>query len=484
MIVVKRDFAWFSAGLAFLAIVFSQGIDITLGRTTFLNVYELPMYSIILNILASIFLAFNKGYYIYAIPISFLSYLIHPELISIIIFGLALTAVKGIPTFARDVLLGIDAFGIIYVLLALMSIKINFLLLPIMAIQAGTPILIPLVLIFGILYGLKRDTITETMKFPITLTVLITLLITTLPLTAINSLGKSETVDWIYYASWISSPSVGWFFFSRPLYLVLLYPFGKLIGPDIVSQWQIPVLSLIFIFSAYKLGNSVKEGLGPLAALLAGVSPTLLTFLYSGLQANFFSLSMIYLSLAYLLRQETGRAILFSYLSLLSHVYAWAQLEGGIVIFIITYYLMKRELPAHFRRYTLFTGLPLVLGLVVMFMGILPVPLGFSVNSYMSQITVLSWGTINAFLYYAISVYGLTKSPRLIYVIFASSVLATLVLGVVQNLIIDIPLFIPASLGVLKLNSKLRIPVLVLFVIWALIMSLNSFPYLYNGVTI
>ncbi|MCG3110138.1 hypothetical protein L3N51_02435 [Metallosphaera sp. J1] len=484
MIEVRRDMAWLSAGFSFLAIIFYQGFDVTLGRTVFANLYEIPLIAISFNVLASVFLALSKGYYIYAIPLSFLSYIFWPEVISVVLFLLAITALRGIPSFARDVLLGIDAFAVTYVILAIVGIRINLLMLPVAVIQVGAPILIPLILLIGIIYGYRSKGIpTGEINLSLAFAIFVTLMVTTLPFTGINSLGRFLFPNQAPYVDWLLSPSLGKFFISRPLYLALLYILGKLVNATILSQWQIPVLSLIFVLSAHKLGNSVRQGMGPLAALLAGVSPTIIALLYSNLEANILSLSFMFLSLSYLLRSETGKAILLSYLSMLSHIFTWTQLEGTLVIFTFVYFLIKRQIPCNLKRYVLLTGPALLFSLILLF-TVFSIPIGFSLTSYLNQITLLSWGTVNALLFFTLSVYGLDSSPRMIYAIFTISVLETFVLNAVQNLIIDIPFFIPASLGVLKLDSGLRVPLLLLLVVWGLIMSLNSFPYLYGGVTI
>ncbi len=481
MIGIRRDLAWFSVGFSFLAMIFYQGLEITLGRTVFMNLYEIPLLSATLNVLAAVFLALTRGYYIYAIPLSFLSYIFLPELISVILFVLGITALREIPTFARDVLLGVDAFGLTYVILALVGIRINLLMLPVIVLQNGPIILVPLILLIGIIYGFKNKEIPEdNMNIPLIFAVFVTLAITTIPLSGVNPYVKFMFSGDSYY-NWLLSPSMGKFFLSRPLYLVLLYLLDKFINPVILLKWQVPMLSLIFIISAYRLGNSVKQGMGPLSTLLASVSPIILASLYSSLQADLLSLSFMLLSLSYLLVESTTKAILFSYLSMLSHIFTWAQFELGIMIFAIAYLVIKHKVSPSLRKYIILTAPALILSLVVVLGS--SIPLGFSPNTYLSQISVLSWGTLNALLFFVVSIYGLDRSPRIMYAIFALSVIGAFFVSPIR-ILANIPLFIPASLGILKLDSALRVPMLILFVTWALIMSLNSFPYMYGGVTI
>jgi hypothetical protein len=485
ILVRKEDVSWLSVGLAFLSVTFSFGLNLTLGRTTFLHLLYSPLLAQLLVIASALALSTRMGYYVFSLPIAFLSYLVPVEYVSLVVLLIAVSSVRALPTFAREILLAIDAFGLTYVIFALLGIRLNPLAIPMAVVQAGAPILIPVVLFAGILYGLKvRGEDVEPQSINPVLAVLLGLVITLIPMTQLNSLHVPETVDWRYYSQWWESPTMGWFFFSRPLYLLMFFPFARLLGPSIMGELQLPVLTVLLWISSYKLGEAVKPGLGPLSSFMAVVSPTLLTFLYSGLQANLFSISLMYLSLAYIIEGKVWQSVLTSYVSMFSHIYAWAQIEGGILLFCLISFLLTRKIGKPLKTYVLFTSFPFILGFSLILTGFFSVPVGFSTSNYFTQVAFLSWGTINTFLYYLIVVYGMNSTPRIMFVIYSSSILATLFLGVVQNLIIDLPLFIPASLGISKLREDVRTPLLLFLALWALFMSLNSFPYVFQGVTI
>jgi len=106
----------------------------------------------------------------------------------------------------------------------------------------------------------------------------------------------------------------GWFFYSRPLYLMLLYALSFIFKPYTVAYYEFAFLSILYVYSAYKLASALDKSIASLAALLAAVSPMLITFLYSGLEANLFSISLMFISMSYFLKKEKlSLAILFLY---------------------------------------------------------------------------------------------------------------------------------------------------------------------------
>ncbi|MBW9141790.1 MAG: hypothetical protein K1T65_08965, partial [Candidatus Aramenus sp.] len=123
-------------------------------------------------------------------------------------------------------------------------------------------------------------------------------------------------------------------------------------------------------------------------------------------------------------------------------------------------------------------------GIILVLTGFFSVPIGDSYSNFYFQTAFLSWGSASAFIYYVISIYGLRGTPRIIYIMIFSSIFASFFLEVVQNLIIDTPLFLPAAIGLSKMRRDLVFPFLLFFLLWGIYMILNSFPYLFQGVTI
>jgi hypothetical protein len=482
MIHQKLYNGYFSLILSFTSLVLSYGLNLTLGRvlyTSFFINYEVAE---IFAVLSAVSLAVYNRYYVFIIPLAFLGYLIPVKYISIIVFLISLTAISRLPKIARELILFIDAMGISYITLYLFSVKINVLVIPLALLQNGPMITLPIFFIFGIIYGLKREKV-NIFKYPTLLSFMLPL-IYLIPLTSLNIFKYPETVDWIFYFNWLQHPTVGWFFYSRPLYLLILFIFGIFINHLTLARLEFPPLAFLYVFSAYYLGNTINKGLGPISAFMAGISPMLLTFLYSGLDANLFSISIMFIAISFLIKRKTFPAILLSYVALFSHVYAWAQLEGSILIYVLIIYLLKRSIPSHLIKYTIFTAPPFILGIILVLTGFFSVPIGDSYSNFYFQTAFLSWGSASAFIYYVISIYGLRGTPRIIYIMIFSSIFASFFLEVVQNLIIDTPLFLPAAIGLSKMRRDLVFPFLLFFLLWGIYMILNSFPYLFQGVTI
>ncbi|BDC17322.1 hypothetical protein [Acidianus sp. HS-5] len=477
-----NNYSWVSIYFSSLALIATFGVNFTLGRITYTGYFINCNLARMFLVFSAIFMALNYGYYLFLIPISLLSYVIPPEFISPLIFLISLTTLKNARGL-KTIFLIADSLGITYLIFYIFHIYVNYLVLPLILIQDGfTPIIIPLMFL-GIIYGLGRKIKYDALRIPWYFPFIIVLLIVMLPLTPLNIFHYPETVDWRFYYQWLIKPELGWFFYSRPLYLSLLFALSKLVNALTLSQLEMIPLSILYLFSAYNLGNSLQKGLGPLSALMAAVSPSLLTFLYSGLDSNLFSISLFFLSLSYLINGKLKTSIALSYVALLSHVYAWAQLEGGVILYIIAERVIFHDVKKTYLDYVKYTSPMFVIGIALILTGILPVPFGDSFNNIYSQLSILSWGTANAFLYYAISIYGLDGTHKLIYSLYVTSILAIIPLSVVQNLIIDIPFFIPAAIGISKLKNVGR-SILLFFIIWGLYMSLNSFPYIYKGVSI
>lgn len=477
-----NNYSWVSIYFSSLALILSYGVDFTFGRITYTGYFVNDELARMFLVFSAIFMSLNYGYYLFLIPVSLLAYVISPEFISPIIFLASLTTLKDIKML-RIIFLIVDALGITYILFYIFHIYVNYLILPSILIQDGFTVVIVPLMFLGIIYGIGRKLTYNALNIPWYLPFIIGLAIVLLPLTPLNIFHYPETVDWRFYYQWLTNPKLCWFLYTRPLYLFLLLLLSTIINAKILSQLEIIPLTLLYIFSAYKLGNSLQKDLGPLSALLAAVSPSLLTFLYSGLDANLFSISLFFLSLSYLIRGKLKTSVIISYASFLSHAYAWAQLEGGVILYALAKYIIFRDVEKSYLEYTKYTSPPFIIGLTLILSGIFTVPIGDSFSNIYSQLSILSWGSANAFLYYFISIYGLDGTHKLIYAIYTASVLAIIPLAVVQNLIIDIPLFIPAAIGISKMK-KLGKPILLFFIIWGLYMSLNSFPYIYNGVSI
>jgi hypothetical protein len=477
-----NNYSWVSIYFSSLALILTYGVNFTLGRITYTGYFVNDDLARMLLVFSAIFMSLNYGYYLFLIPISLLAYVIPPQFISPLIFLVSLTTLKNAKGL-RTIFIIIDSLGIAYILFYIFRAYVNYLILPSILVQDGfTVVTVPLMFL-GIIYGIGRKLTYKALTIPWYLPFIVGSIIVLLPLTPFNVFHYPETVDWRFYYQWLTKPKLCWFLYTRPLYLSLLLLLSTIINAKILSQLEIIPLALFYIFSAYKLGNSLQKDLGPLSALMAAVSPSLLTFLYSGLDSNLFSISLFFLGLSYLLKNELKTSVVLSYASLLSHVYAWAQLEGGVILYILAEYIIFHDMKKSYLDYVKYTSPMFIIGLILIFSGILPVPLGDSFSNIYSQLSLLSWGSANAFLYYFISIYGLDGTHKLIYTIYATSILAIIPLAIVQNLIIDIPLFIPAAVGVSKLKN-LGKPIILFFIIWGLYMSLNSFPYIYNGVSI
>lgn len=483
---VRTDIRIFSILLSFISLIFAYGLNITFGRVLFTGFFiEIPLAQMF-NVFAAVCLSLINRYYSFVIPIAVLGYVFPVKYISLIVFLISLTVIHTFPKYTRDVILLIDSIGLSYVLLFFFSVKFNVLMIPLALIQNVPMVVIPVLFVLGLLYSLRQENLEVKREINIPKPLLfLSPLIYLIPLTYLNVFRYPETVDWTYYYQWLNHPTFGgWFFYSRPLYLAILYLFGLFVNHTILAQIEFIPLLFIYAFSAYYLSSAVNPSIGKLGLLMALFSPMLLTFLYSGLDANLFSISLMFISIALLIRKKVLGSVLFSYLALSSHVYAWAQLEGGIIIYIIALYVLRKDIPKHLLKYVIFTLPVFLVGIGLILSGYFTVPLGDSFSNLYFQLSMLGWGATSSFVYYLLSLYGLRGTPRLLYVIIFASFIAMLFLNVVQNLVIDLPLFLPASIGLYKLREDLRFPIVLFLFVWTLYMILNSFPYMYQGVTI
>ncbi len=475
-----------SSGLPFLSLLLSlsaiplfAGLPLTLYRVTYLGTIQDKLVGLILLITAAVILSLSKPVLSFSIPLSLIAYFF-PVITAGGIAVISLYAVDFVPKWVRSLVLALDSASLSYLLLSLLGERYDFLMVPSAVFQVGEAQLIPFVLFAGVVLGLFPKGVGAVRRVPWFSGILAALAVSLIPLIpTVNPKGYAETVDWRFYYGWLESPTVhGWFFLTRPLYLSLLFALSKVFPALPLSLYQFPFLALAYTLSAYFLGESWRKGYGGLTSLCAAISPMLLTFLYSGLQANLFSIALEFSSLALLIRRERlVLAVILSYLSLLSHVYAWAQLEAGIFVYVC-YAIITGRADVYLRRYALLTSPVLLIGLSLILGGVFPVPLTYnSMGQTFFQFALLSWGSANSFLYYALSVYGNRYMPGEILGIYASSVLAMPFTGVAQNLVIDLPLFLQLSASTSNLRDDLFKPLLLLLASWAMIMSLNSVPF-------
>ncbi|MEM3329509.1 MAG: hypothetical protein QXZ23_08635 [Saccharolobus sp.] len=474
---------WISAFLLIISYSIANGVYLTIERVTYYPIFKSDFTSILLTIIAASFMTFyNYKRYVYLIPLSLLSFLLTSITPLILLLPIAYELRK-ISSIVGISLLITSSSMLSWIFLRLIANVNTYFSLPLMLITAGVPVLIPIVWFIGIFFLFMPNK--KGNKDPISLNPLIpfilTLLVSLLPyLPSINPYKFPETVDFKYYYSWLLHPQFdGWFFYTRPFYLILLYLLSLIFKPYPVAFYEFVFLSVFYVYSGYKLASALDRSIASLAALLASVSPMLITFLYSGLEANLFSISLMFLSMYYLIKKEKiTLAIILSLLSMLSHIYAWAQISTAIILYYVFRFMVSKIKPSKYEVIYLSSSLPFIFtGLLLIFMGIFPVPMSLAnYNDLIYQIAVGSWGSSNMLLFFIITMLGNRFMKNLLGFIYAISVLGTLVIQPATNLIIDLPLFIPAAYALRYIRKDIAILLIINLVLWGIYMSINSVP--------
>ncbi|WP_338603699.1 hypothetical protein V6M85_04870 [Sulfolobus tengchongensis] len=479
---------WISALLLLFSYSIASGLYVTIERITYYPVFDSKLISIFLTILSSsLMVIYNYKRYFYLVPLSLLSF-IWPSITPFILSVFILYELRKINSAVAIILIIVNSSMISWVFLRLLLGINSYFSLPLIILEAGVPTIIPVIWFSGILFSLfyKKDSNKAQLRVSPLAPFIMVLLISLIPyLPSINPYKVPETVDFRYYYSWLLTPTFsGWFFYSRPLYLLILYVFSLVFKPYYVAYYEFVFLSVFYIYSAYKLTSAIDRSIASLSALLASVSPMLMTFLYSGLEANLFSISLMFLSLSYFMRRERlSLAILFSLAAMFSHIYAWAQLSSAVIGYYLFKFLLYRAKPSRYEIVYLSSSIPfMIAGLYLILSGVFPVPINLmNYNQLIYQIAVVSWGSNNALLYFLLSAYGnrYVKEGLLKFIYFIS-VLGIILLAPATNLIIDLPLFIPVAYAIRNISRKDVSVLLVLtLVLWAIYMSINSVPKIY-----
>jgi hypothetical protein len=181
-------------------------------------------------------------------------------------------------------------------------------------------------------------------------------------------------------------------------------------------------------------------------------------------------------------KEKLWLAILLSLASMFSHIYAWAQLSGAVIVYyILKIILHKTKLDKYELYYMLFLLPFVIIGFSLILIGIFPVPIQLiSFSQLVYQIKVVSWGSNNAFLYYLISSYGNRFTNKdILSFIYSISVIGIFFLAPATNLIIDLPLFIPAAYTLNNIRKDISSLLLIALILWGVYMSINSVPMVY-----
>ncbi|MCY0859819.1 MAG: hypothetical protein OWQ54_05250 [Sulfolobaceae archaeon] len=479
-----KSLPWISLVLLSVSASLSSGLYITINRVTYYPYFQYPFISFLLTFIAFALLVLSDRRLLILTPITALGYL-NPTIVSYILMIPALLKVKRFPRFLTALLSAIDASGISWIIIRIVFGVNTYFSVPMLIFTQGLAYAIPIVLWLGIPFSLIKERAfsmkgNKNGSIYLIVPTFLSLLIPTLPiLHIINPARIPETTDWIYYHGWLVDQVYhGWFFDTRPFFLIFLLGLSKVVGTWNASYYIMVLLSALYAFSAYELGESVVKGMGWLSAALAAISPMFMTFLYSGLDANLFSIAMMFLSLSLVLRKrKLWLATLLSYVALLSHVYAWAQLEAGVLSYFLFTLIAKRDINPYFIKYALFTSPIFIIGLGLILAGIFPAPITLmTFSATVSQLLILSWGSANNIIYYVLSILGLKYTPDLVKWIYAISILGLPFIGSSINIIIDLPLFLPAALALYSYNKRISIPVFLLLSIWSVYMSINTVP--------
>ncbi|ADX81502.1 hypothetical protein [Saccharolobus islandicus] len=484
----KNNFIpWISIVFLLFAYSIGTGLYITIQRVTYYPIFESKIVSVLLTIFSSSLMTlYNYKRYVFLVPLSLLSFFsvsLTPLIISIFI----LHELRKVDRTVSIILLIIDASMLSWLTLRLLLGINTYFSFPLMILEAGAPTVIPFIWFAGVVFSAyKRDLSSKSQLFinPL-IPFIVALLISLVPyFPFINPYKFPETVDFKYYYSWLLSPTLsGWFFYSRPLYLMLLYALSFIFKPYTVAYYEFAFLSILYVYSAYKLASALDKSIASLAALLAAVSPMLITFLYSGLEANLFSISLMFISMSYFLKKEKlSLAILFSLLSMFSHIYAWAQLSASIALYYLLKSIRLKSRPDNYTLTYLSFSIPFIaIGFFLILSGVFPIPMGLlNYNQLIYQIAVVSWGSNNALLYFLLSSFGnkYIKEEVLDFV-YSISVFGIIFLAPATNLIIDLPLFIPAAYTIRNIDRQnVSVLLLLSLILWGIYMSINSVPML------
>ena len=192
-------------------------------------------------------------------------------------------------------------------------------------------------------------------KIALTIGLVLSIILYILPyLPTVNPRGIPVNVDWIYYHRWLNymdREGFMWAYYERPdrfLYLWMLYAFKHLLRVDnyTLAVYHNIVLSMVLTFSVWYLARELYGArIASLSAILAPLSHQSLAFLYGGFQANFFTLSLMYVAMALLVKPTMKRILLAIVLLAITpfmHPWTWIQVSTAIAIYSI-YKIVKEK---------------------------------------------------------------------------------------------------------------------------------------------
>ncbi|MET1160006.1 MAG: hypothetical protein ABWW65_03505 [Thermoprotei archaeon] len=296
--------------------------------------------------------------------------------------------------------------------------------------------------------------------------------------------------DWVYYNKWLQDMVEGDYSVlftrsDRPLYLILLYTVWLVtrVEPRAIAVYHNIFLFPLYTFSVYMLAKRVLGNRAAgYVALVTPFSPIFLSFIYGGFQANLFAISLVYLSLYFLLgsRREALLGSLLFITIMFIHEWTWTQytfiLTGYAVSRIISWRLGKIELEWRDKLliYVLVAGYAIDLSKNLLFnmysavtvtgtavSALKPMPYLDSIHFYT---TIYTGGTLNNPLFYMISLIGLCAmgSPLLGLSITLSLIPVFISWNIfTYRLILNAPFTLLAGYGLCRVRPSTRVMLIV-----------------------
>jgi len=323
----------------------------------------------------------------------------------------------------------------------------------------------------------------------------------------LNPEQRPVNTDWIYYYNWLNS-MVGNDFSvltrcpDRPLYSILLYAVWHIlkVDPKAIAIYHNIALFPLHTLSLYLLARRWFGGeVASYAALLTPFSPTLLSFIYGGFQADLLAVSLIYISLYLLMgsRRDVFYGLFLFSTVMFIHEWTWTQ-----YMFVLTGYMLLRLAGRVLNRWKLdwrdraiLYYLPVGYAIDVsknvflnLFSAITVVERATFIESmpYLDSThfytNIFMGGTLNNLLFYIVAMFGLSAlSMNLPSLAIILSIVPTLIPwgNITYRLLLNTPLTLLVANGIVKQELQLRIYLMMSFAgiaLWRLYSIIPGLP--------
>jgi len=302
-----------------------------------------------------------------------------------------------------------------------------------------------------------------------------TILIIMLHLPTFNPDFAPISVDTFFYARELTKAKslhdvlLG-FMGTRPLYMLIIYfAYNIIKDPILLMDCIHPSIVLgLLVYATYRLSRKLCPNGAITAALLTAIGPTILTFIAGGYQANSLALSLILIALS--LNEKKVSSVVLRYVLYLITALIHPWTFTMYLLLDIIWHTLRKEFK--YLLASLATLLSVILALILLstiyqlkgpenyVYGLLIKSMKVSYppgESLRWALEIMTWGSLlNTPLYLLIPLsYTLTQPHLLLALIMP----ITLVFNktIAHRLILNIPLGLIATYGILRLSKNLRI---------------------------